>query len=75
VVLNASLITLHTFRFGARYVVVPVRWQEGLRCVLLTASARSRLRVPGVNPCARGPLLLDSKWGLPRESIPGAAHW
>ncbi len=27
-----------------------VRWQEGLRCVLLTESARSRLRVLGVNP-------------------------
>ena len=31
-------------------VVVPVRWQEGLRCVLLTVSTRSRLRVLGVNP-------------------------
>jgi len=28
---------------------VPAQWQEGLRCVLLTASARSRLRVLGVN--------------------------
>jgi hypothetical protein len=35
-------------------VVVPVRWQEGLRCVFLTSSARSRLRVSGVNPCGRG---------------------
>jgi hypothetical protein len=37
---------------GHGTVVVPVRWQEGLRCVLLTVSARGRLRVLGVNPCA-----------------------
>jgi hypothetical protein len=23
----------------------------------------------------RGPLHLDSRWGLPRESILGSAHW
>ena len=39
----------HTLRVT---VVVPVRWQEGLRCVILTASARGRLRVLGVDPCA-----------------------
>ena len=35
---------------GRGAVVVPVRWEEGLRCVLLTASARGRLRVLGVDP-------------------------
>ena len=50
VVLSASLKRRSHSGVERGAVVVPVRWQEGLRCVLLTASARSRLRVLGVNP-------------------------
>jgi hypothetical protein len=42
--------------------------------VLLTASARSRLRVLGVNPLHRSSARIYG-WGRSRESVPGAAHW
>ena len=46
--------TRSLIRTGHDTVVVPVRCQEGLRCVFLTDLTRGRLFVPGTNPL-RGP--------------------
>ena len=49
----------HILDGGRVTVVVPVRWQEGLRGVFLRALTRGRLLVLGVNPL-QGSAALDS---------------
>ncbi len=68
-------ITLaHCAGVGRGVVVVPVRCQESLRYVLLTVSARVRLRFRVWIFCI-GPMYWIYGWGRSKESIPGSSHW
>ncbi len=69
------LIMWVTFRFGAWYGRCSRDVARGFEmCDLDGVSTRS-LAGFGCESLCRGPLHLDSRWGIPRESILGLAHW
>ncbi len=69
------LITWVTFRFGARYGRCSRVVARGLEIRALDGVSTRSLEGFGCESLYRGLLHLDSRWGLPRESILGSVHW
>jgi hypothetical protein len=69
------LITWVTFRFGAWYGRCSREVARGLEIRALDGVRTRSVTGFGCESLCRDPLHLDSRWGLPRESILGSAHW
>jgi hypothetical protein len=72
---RGPLITWVTFRFGVWYGRCSRAVARGLEIRTLDGVSTSWIAGFGCESLCRGPLNLDSRWGLPRESILGSAHW
>jgi hypothetical protein len=69
------LITWVTFRFGERYGRCSRAVARGIEMHALDGVSTRSLTGFGCESLYRGQLHLDSRWGLPRESILGSVHW